>query len=306
MNVTMALDLGGTKVEAALVREDGSVVAGTRSRAATGEAAAADRGAAEQAIEQVVRHCMAAPEWAGVTAAGIGSAGPVDLGAGSIAPINLPSLKGFAIADFTAAVSGLERVVLRLDGTCIALAESWLGAARGVRNALVMVVSTGVGGGVVSDGRLVAGSGGNAGHIGQVVVASVEGSAHDATVEGIASGPSTVRWARGRGWDGSSGEDLARDYAAGVPVAVAAVRRSARAVGLGLVNAATLLDLDVAVIGGGFSFAAADYPELVAAAVREYAVNAYAANLPVVRAELGGDAPLIGAAALVHRADLLS
>ncbi|GAA2319658.1 ROK family protein [Glycomyces scopariae] len=307
----MALDLGGTKVEAALVREDGSVVEGTRSRAATGEAAAADRGAAERAVAQVVRHCMAAPEWAGVAAAGIGSAGPVDLAAGTIAPINLPSLQGFAIADFVAGVSGLERVVLRLDGTCIALAESWLGAARGVRNALVMVVSTGVGGGVVSDGRLVAGSGGNAGHIGQVVVAAdegaaAEGSAHDATVEGIASGPNTVKWARSQGWEGSSGEDLARDYAAGVPVAVAAVRRSARAVGLGLVNAATLLDLEVAVIGGGFSFVAGDYPELVAAAVREHAVNAYAGGLKVVRAALGGEAPLVGAAALVHRADLLS
>jgi glucokinase len=306
MNVTMALDLGGTKVEAALVREDGSVVEGTRSRAATGEAAAADRGAAEQAIERVVRHCTAAPEWSGVEAAGIGSAGPVDLAAGAIAPINLPSLRGFGIVEFVQGLTGLERVVLRLDGTCIALAESWLGAARGTRNALVMVVSTGVGGGVVSDGRLVAGSGGNAGHIGQVVVDRVEGAAAAATVEGIASGPNTVRWAQSKGWEGSTGEDLAADYAAGVPIATDAVRRSARAVGLGLVNAATLLDLEIAVIGGGFSFVADHYPELVAAAVREHAVNAYAADLKVVRAELGGDAPLIGAAALVHRADLVS
>ncbi|MFB9662776.1 ROK family protein [Glycomyces mayteni] len=305
MNVTMALDLGGTKVEAALVRADGTVVEGTRSRAATGAAAAADRAAGERAIEQVVRHCMAAPEWAQVAGAGIGSAGPVDLAAGTIGPINLPAMQGFGITGFTAAVSGLEAVSLRLDGTCIALAESWLGAARGVSNALVMVVSTGVGGGVVSDGRIVSGGGGNAGHIGQLVVDRVESSAHDATVEGIASGPNTVRWAQGRGWNGATGEDLARDYASGEPVAVAAVRRSARAVGLGLVNAATLLDLEVAVIGGGFSFVADDYPDLVAAAVREHAVNAYAADLKVVRAELGGDAPLIGAAALVHRADLL-
>jgi glucokinase len=103
------------------------------------------------------------------------------------------------------------------------------------------------------------------------------------------------------GWDGESGEDLARDYGAGVPIAMDAVRRSARAVGLGLVNAATLLDLEIAVIGGGFSFVADRYPDLVAATVREHAVNGYAADLKVVRAELGGDAPIIGAAALVHR-----
>ncbi|MQM27012.1 ROK family protein [Glycomyces albidus] len=301
MNVAMALDLGGTKVEAALVRADGSVVEGTRSRAATGDAAAVDRGAAERAIEQVVRHCMAAPEWGAVSAAGIGSAGPVDLAAGAIAPINLPSLRGFGIVDFVQGLTGLERVVLRLDGTCIAMAEAWLGAARGVRNALVMVVSTGVGGGLVSDGRLVAGASGNAGHIGQLVVDRVEGPAAGATVEGIASGPSTVRWAQSMGWRGASGEDLARDYRAGAPIAMDAVRRSARAVGLGLVNAATLLDLEIAVIGGGFSFVADRYPDLVAAAVREHAVNGYAADLKVVRAQLGGDAPLIGAAALVHR-----
>ena len=69
----------------------------------------------------------------------------------------------------------LDTATLRLDGTCIALAEAWRGAAQGVRNAIVFVVSTGVGGGIVSDGRLVAGGSGNAGHLGQMIVADIQG-----------------------------------------------------------------------------------------------------------------------------------
>ncbi|MCD0445069.1 ROK family protein [Glycomyces sp. A-F 0318] len=305
MTVALAIDLGGTKVEAALVRGDGRVLEHTRTRAATGAGAAADRAVGEAAIAAAVRGCMEAPEWREVSAAGIGSAGPVDLAKGTIAPINLPSLRDFAIAAFVRGLTGLEEVAFRLDGTCIALAESWLGAARGVRNVLVLVVSTGVGGGVIADGRLLSGAGGNAGHLGQLVVERVEGPVEAATVEGIAAGPRTTAWARSRGWRGETGEDLARSYRDGDPVAVAAVGRSARAVGLGLVNASTLLDLELAVIGGGFAAVAEDYPDLVAAAIKEHAVNAYAAEIAVVRAGLGGDAPLIGAAALVHRADLL-
>ena len=299
----MALDVGGTKAEAALVRDDGSIVDGTRSRVTTGTTA--DAATLRRGIDELVRGCQVAPEWADVTAAGIGSAGPVDLNDGSISPVNMTDIREFAIVDALREASGLADVTLRLDGTCIALAELWLGAARGVRNAIVIVVSTGVGGGIVSDGRLVAGRSGNAGHLGQVVIERVEASAAAATVEGIASGPHAVAWARAQGWGGGSGEELAAAYRAGDAVAAAAVARSATAVGTGLVDAATLLDLELAVVGGGFSFVADDYPAQVEAAIRARAVNDYAGRMRVVRAELRGDAPLVGAAALVHRRDLL-
>jgi glucokinase len=303
MAVAMALDVGGTKAEAALVRDDGSIVEGSRSRVATGSDT--DAGSLRAGIAELVRSCAAVPEWADVSAAGIGSAGPVDLHAGTISPVNLTRLRDFAVVDALRAASGLEDVALRLDGTCIALAESWLGAARGIRNAIVIVVSTGVGGGVISDGRLVAGRTGNAGHLGQVVIERIGESPAAATVEGIASGPHSVAWARSHGWTGETGEELAAAYRAGDAVAEAAVVRSAEAVGAGLLNAATLLDLEIAVIGGGFSFVAADYPERVEGTIRASAVNPYAGRMRVVRAELGGDAPLVGAAALVHRRDLL-
>lgn len=304
MSLALAVDLGGTKVEAALVDAAGVVVEGTRARAATGPDCTPD--ALTAALAAVVDGCRSHPEWSHVEAAGVGSAGPIDLTAGATSPINLPGIRDFPIVETVRRLSGLARVALRLDGTCIALAELWSGAARGARNAVVFVVSTGIGGGIVSDGRLVSGASGNAGHLGQLVVDHESADLVDGTVEGIASGPRTVAWARSRGWPGESGEQLAADYAAGESIAVAAVTRSANAVGVGLADVATLLDTEVAVIGGGFSFVADDYPDLVADAVRNHCVNAYAARMRVVRAELAADAPLIGAGALVHRAELLS
>jgi hypothetical protein len=84
-----------------------------------------------------------------------------------------------------------------------------------VRNAIVFVVSTGVGGGIVSDGRLVAGGSGNAGHLGQILVADVDGEPAASTLEQRASGPHTVAWARAQGWAGTTGEELAVSYRAG-------------------------------------------------------------------------------------------
>lgn len=308
MSLALAIDLGGTKVEAALIDEAGAIVAGSRHRRTTGAAAASDIDLLARALDEVIAACRTHPRWGEATAAGVGSAGPIDLAAGTISPINLPAAHGFGIVAAVRRASGLDRVTLRLDGTCIALAEAWLGAARGVRNAIVFVVSTGVGGGIIADGRLVAGGSGNAGHIGQVLVADIGDDPVDAaasTLEQRASGPHIVRWAQAQGWSGSTGEDLAADYRAGDAVAAAAVARSAHAVGVGLTSAATLLDLELAVVGGGFSFVADDYTEQIEWVVRGAAVNSYAARLRVVRAGLGGDAPLIGAAALVHRADLL-
>ncbi|QOC24359.1 MULTISPECIES: ROK family protein [Microbacterium] len=305
MTLALAIDLGGTKIEAALVDDDGAIVEGSRRRTPTGAGAASDVTVLSRGLAEVIDGCRAHPRWSEVAAAGIGAAGPIDLAAGTIAPINLPAAHGFGIVEAVRAASGLDGVTLRLDGTCIALAEAWRGAARGVRNAIVFVVSTGVGGGILSDGRLVAGGSGNAGHLGQMLVADIDGAPAASTLEQRASGPHTVAWAQERGWTGSTGEELASAYRDGDRIARAAVARSAHAVGIGLTSAATLLDLELAVVGGGFSFVADDYPHQIEEVVRASAINGYAARLPVVRAGLGGDAPLIGAAALVHRADLL-
>lgn len=297
--IALGVDLGGTKVEAGLVAADGAVVAGSRHRRPTGREITPD--GLREAISAVVGEALALlPAGADFAGAGIGSAGPIDLQAGTIDPVNMPGVHGFALVeavhDAVIGATGLPEVEVRLrhDGGCLALAESWIGAAAGARASLSIVVSTGVGGGIVMDGRPIGGATGNAGHLGQTFV---DGT----TTEETASGPHTVRWAQSRGWTGETGEDLARSAAAGDEIARAAIERSARAVGRALADAATLLDLEVIAISGGFSRVSEDYVDLVAAALRETAVLPYARATRVVRSALGDEGPLVGAAALVLR-----
>ncbi|TQK17548.1 glucokinase [Microbacterium sp. SLBN-154] len=307
-DVILAVDLGGTKVESALVVADGAgagaVVPGSRHRLPTGRAIGPE--ALTGAIRSVTtRSLQAAP--ARVFGAGVGAAGPIDLVRGTISPLNMPAIHDFPLRDLVEDTAGAP-TTLRLDGTCIALAEHWLGATRGATTSLGMVVSTGVGGGLIVDGRLLSGTTGNAGHIGQVHV--VEPADHrtdreGTTLEETASGPATVAWARRQGWRGDRGEDLAAAVVAGDPIAEAATRRSAEAVGQAIASVSALLDLDVVAIGGGFSRVRPDYLDLVDAAVIRWTVLPRTRPIMVRPSGLSTDGPLLGAAALRARADLL-
>lgn len=301
IDVALAVDIGGTKVDAALVDPAGRIVPGSRHRAATGAGQTPETFSA--AVASVCSRAADAATAAShrIVGVGIGTAGPLLRGGTSISPLNMPGIRDFALAAAVELVVPGVPVQVALDGTCITLAEHRFGALRGVRNGIAMVVSTGIGGGIVLDGRIVRGGAGNAGHVGQVWVRRPDpADPVRATVEGVASGPATVRWANERGWPGPDGPALAADYAAGHPLAVEAVRRSANAVGHAIAGYAALLDLEAVAIGGGFSRVADDYVQLVEAAAHELAVLPAARGIRVVRAALGDDAPLVGAALLVH------
>lgn len=304
--LALAVDLGGTKVEAALVDPSGALIPSSRARRPTGAEVTSEQ--LEAAVAGVVTEALGAlPRGAEIVGAGVGSAGPIDSSRGAVSPLNLAGSQGFPIRDIVARAASTEldrpvEATLALDGLCITLAEHWRGAGTEVDSMIGMVVSTGIGGGVVSRGRPIRGGTGNAGHIGQVEVAGFAGpDVHglEATVERVASGPNIVRWARQQGWAGSTGEDLAASYAAGDSVAVTAVQRSAHAVGAAIATATALLDVDLVVIGGGFSHVSPDYIELVREGRDRYAAFPFLARAEIVRAALGSESPLIGAAALV-------
>ncbi|WP_221583296.1 ROK family protein [Microbacterium sp. G2-8] len=301
--IALAVDLGGTKIEAGLVDEHGAVLIASRHRQPTGRDISPD--GLRAAVSAVVGAALEQlPRGAAFAGAGVGSAGPIDLGNGTIHPVNMPGVRGFALVEAVedAAVAATGRtdlpVTLRHDGGCLALAESWLGAAAGTRASLSIVVSTGVGGGIVVGGVPIGGSTGNAGHLGQTHAAEHGG---ELTLEEIASGPASVQWAQLAGWRGSTGEQLAEDARRSDRIAREAIVRSARAVGRALADASTLLDLEVIAISGGFSFASDDYVDLVEASLRDWAVLPYAQATRVVRSGLGPDGPLVGAAALALR-----
>ncbi|MXS74172.1 sugar kinase [Microbacterium sp. CSI-V] len=299
----LAVDIGGTKVDAAVVTADGEVLRASVARRPTGRDTPREGIAAN--IRAAAVEALAAVPGVRIAAIGVGSAGPVDLPARSVSPLNLPQAAGLAIDEV---LGGLVEgpISLALDGTCIALAEHWRGALVGTENAMAIVVSTGVGGGLILGGRPISGASGNAGHLGQTFVRTIDGDgvgdAVAATLEAVAAGPGSVAWARAQGWVGETGLDLAASYRAGDEVAVAAVRRSATAVGQAIAAAATLCDLEAVAIAGGFSHVADDYIARVAEAAAAASVHAYARRCRVVPSGLDGDGPLLGAAALALRA----
>lgn len=306
MTHALAIDLGGTKVEAALISTDGSILDGSRSRASTGATATSED--LQDAVRRVVQHALSAAQGLNLIGVGIGSAGPINQKAGTVSPLNTPAWREFPLVEFVRELTGGMPVELRIDGLCITLGDYWLGAAQGAESVMGMIVSTGIGGGVVLGGRVAPSSTGNGGHIGHVEV----GGHNDpclcgghGCVEAVASGPKTVAWAQAQGWLGQTGEDLARDYADGNEIARAAVERSGRAIGRAIASATNVLDLDLVVIGGGFSKVTPDLFDFIRASIAERQTFPFVTRVKVVPSALTDDAPLLGAAALVHRPDLL-
>ncbi|MFD8803106.1 ROK family protein [Streptomyces atroolivaceus] len=300
-DLVAALDIGGTKIAGALVDGGGSLLVRAQRPTPAREGAEAVMGA----VSDVLAQLTASPLWHRVRAVGIGSAGPVDASAGTVSPVNIPGWRGFPLVDRVTAATGGLPVVLVGDGVAMTAAEHWLGAARGYDNALCMVVSTGVGGGLVLGGKLHPGPSGNAGHIGHISV-DLDGDlcpcGARGCVERLASGPNIARRALENGWrPGPDGDATAAAVAAaalaGDPVAAASFERAAQALAAGIAATATLTDIDIAVIGGGVAGAGEVLFAPLRRSLRDYATLSFVQGLTVTSAVMGTDAGLVGAAA---------
>ncbi|MFC8596398.1 ROK family protein [Streptomyces atroolivaceus] len=300
-DLVAALDIGGTKIAGALVDGGGSLLVRAQRPTPAREGAEVVMGA----VSDVLAQLTASPLWHRVRAVGIGSAGPVDASAGTVSPVNVPGWRGFPLVDRVTAATGGLPVVLVGDGVAMTAAEHWLGAARGYDNALCMVVSTGVGGGLVLGGKLHPGPSGNAGHIGHISV-DLDGDlcpcGARGCVERLASGPNIARRALENGWrPGPDGDATAAAVAAaalaGDPVAAASFERAAQALAAGIAATATLTDIDIAVIGGGVAGAGEVLFAPLRRFLRDYATLSFVQGLTVTSAVMGTDAGLVGAAA---------
>ena len=301
--LTLALDIGGTKIAAGLVDPVGSLVHAVKLPTPNHLGAEEVWATVQDVITQTI-----AVAGGGVDAVGIASAGPIDVEAGTVSPINIAAWRGFPLRDrVAAAVPGLP-VRLAGDGVCMALGEHWRGAGRGAGFLLGMVVSTGVGGGLVLDGVPYHGRTGNAGHVGHVVV-ELDGQpcscGGHGCVETVAAGPWMTRWALANGWTAPPGADamaLAEAADAGDAVALRAFRRGATALAAMIASVAAVCDLDRVVVGGGVAKSGRTLFDPLEAALAGYARLDFIRGLRVLPAALGGDAGLIGAAALVSAA----
>jgi glucokinase len=296
---TLGLDIGGTKIAVGLVGPDGDLIHHAQLPTPDEDA---------EAIWSVAAGLLTdALDIAGgdVRGVGVASAGPIDLPSGTISPINITAWHRFPIVNRVVAATGLS-VRLGGDGLCMAMGERWRGAGRDAQFMLGMVVSTGIGGGLVLDGAPYDGRTGNAGHVGHVVVdpdgALCTCGGHGC-VETVASGPHLARWARENGWDAppeADAKELADAANAGDALALSAFRRGASALATTIASVAAVCDLDLVVIGGGVAKSGALLFDPLREALAHYAGLDFIRDLRVLPAELGGDAGIVGAAALFN------
>jgi len=274
----LAIDIGGTKLAAALVDGDGQI--GRRATRPTPVRADADD------LFAALTDAIASVDPGGTASVvGVGCGGPMSAHGEQVSPLNIPGWRGFPLRSRLAELTG-RSVYVDNDAKALALGEGWRGAAVGERNFMAMVVSTGVGGGIVLDGRLLDGASGNAGHVGHVVVEPY--------------GRVDERHARGVLEVEASGSAIAE--VTGRPAAEAppeVVERTGRLVGRAAASVCNLLDLSLVVVAGsvalgfGAPFFAAAQSEL-----DDLCLLDFSRASRIVPAGLGADGPLVGAAAV--------
>jgi len=279
--IVLALDIGGTKLAAALVDRSGRIE--WEDRVPTPPDAPA-----EVVWDAVAGLVSRAPADVAPVACGIGCGGPMEHHGERVSPLNIRGWRGFPLRGRMAALTGLPTWVDN-DAKALALAEGWVGVARGLDAYISMVVSTGVGGGIVLDGRLLDGAAGNAGHIGHMIVEP--------------DGRLCPCGARGCLEAEASGTAIAA--MTGRPAAEAGpdvIARTGRLVGRGVASVANLLDLRLAAVAGSVALGFGE--PFLEAAQREIDDRArldFSRGCRIVASGLGGSGPLVGAAAVGWR-----
>ncbi|MCZ7546977.1 MAG: ROK family protein [Anaerolineae bacterium] len=306
----IGVDLGGTKIEAALIDRGGARVA--RARRPTHPA---------EGVEAVVGRIVAAIEElraAGGPIAGIGVGVPGVVTAAGVVALasnlhwrDVP-LRAMLIARLGDA--GARGLYMEKDTNAAALGEIRYGAGQGARHMLYVTVGTGVGGGMVLDGRIYHGARDKAGEIGHLVIAPGGhrcGCGKRGCLETLASGTAIERWMRealargepsalaGADREALTAKDVAAAAQAGDALARRAFEVAGRHLGHGLALYADLVDPERIVIGGGVAAAGDLLFEPARAALREWAFRGDEIAASVVRAGLGPESGAIGAAALV-------
>jgi len=309
-----AADLGGTNLRAATVGGNGNI--GFRVKHPTPHSA----GQAEDIVSAIVaaaRECQTSirKEGGAIRAASVVVPGTVDLGGETIlqAP-NVPCLDGFRLADVLREQLGCP-VLLENDANAAAVGEMWLGAARGCCTIICVTLGTGVGGGIVLDGKLWRGVDGSAGEIGHTSVEPFGGvpckCGNTGCLEVFASATGIVRLARAALPEypntilDASRLTAQRIYDAGTKgdeLALAVLKKMGSYLGVGLANLVNLLNPEMIVIGGGVANGWQLFEKYMHEEVARRAFPVPVRRLKIVPAECGDDAGLLGAAHLAFEA----
>ncbi len=314
-NYSLAVDIGGTQIRVALIDEGGRIVAREAARTL-----------ARQGREDVVERLMAALEKAcaragkaAIVGVGLSMPGPIDPQTGIIYnPPNLPGWDGYSLKPELESRFPFP-AVFGNDANLAALAEHAYGAGRGHTDMIYLTISTGIGGGIIADGKLYAGYRGFSGELGHMTI-DPDGPrcncGNHGCLEAMASGTAVARMARERLSAGrtSSMLDMAQGSLedvdaqivaeaaeAGDALALEIMSEAANNLGIGIVSLLHIFDPEIVVLGGGMS---QSFDLLLPGIVRQTELRGMAhvkGRQPVVKTALGDDVGLLGAAALAFR-----
>jgi glucokinase len=289
---TLAIDIGATKFAVALVNPKREVLFRREVPASQ----------LWDGLAKILTE-LAADERHEVTKIGIGSAGPINTQTGEISPVNVLAWRSFPIVAKVKELFPNADVKMVGDAVALALAEHAIGAGRGSRNMLGMVVSTGIGGGIIVDGKPLEGDFGNAGYFGHTVVGDYDGGCNCGRigcVEGYASGISMVRVAKKSGWNGEDFVALADAARAGNADAIAAIEFGTEHLAKAIINIAQIFDLHCVVVGGGVIEAGDIYWLPLQKALLSHSTSLNLVQpIKLLPAQLQRDAGLMGAAMVV-------
>ena len=287
MELAMAIDIGGTKFSVGLVTRSGELI--DRVNIPVDKGGSGDE-LFEDLIVAVEGQLVRARDHHGAmpSVVGVACAGPITRNVETVSPLNIHQWRNFPLRERLSTYTGLP-VFGDGDAKALALAEGWLGAARGVDNFMAMVVSTGVGGGLVMNGELLDGETGPAGHVGHVIVepngrrCSCGGRG---CLEAEASGPA-IEAITGRPPTQPSYEIMVR---------------TGRLVGRGVASVCNLLDLKLVCVGGSVALGfGATFFTSAQKTLDELCGLEFSRNARIVPARLADEGPLVGASAVGWR-----
>lgn len=305
MEHVIGVDLGGTQLRAALVSSRGEILAQERapSLVAEGPAAVVARIAA---LTERVRAAL--PPGAPLLGLGLGAPGPLDPYAGVVfAPPNLPGWHNVPLRELVAAATGLP-VELGNDADAAAVGEHRFGGGRGCLHMVYITVSTGIGGGVIADGRLIRGRHGIGGELGYLILDALHGTSWEDLASGTALGRAAAAAMRARPESALhalatpatvSAAHVARAAAAGDALAGELMEREARYLGMGFASILHVFSPEVLLVGGSVAIANPGLLERARAIAYARVIDDLYRAVPILPATLGDSAGVLGAAALL-------
>lgn len=296
----VGIDIGGTKIALGIVDDQGKVLIQKTVKTDL-------KRSAEEMINEIGRSVHQLFAESGLSerdcrGIGIGAPGPLNPKEGKLlCPPNLPNWEGFSVAEQLSQWVSLP-IVMENDASAAALAEQWIGAGRNSKHFVYLTISTGIGSGVIVDGKLYTGFSGNAGDVGHMVIDPSQGTCkcgQRGCFEHIASGTAIARRASLLAGISLSTEAVFDMYVRGDTRMVSFIQQTFEYIGMGCVALINIFDPERIVLGGGVTLAGEPLFQAVQGYVSRYALNPSGRAVPIVPAHLDRHAGMIGAAALV-------